>query len=332
MGETRFDVVGIGNAMVDSIAQIDDSFLVRESIAKGTVTLVDAARMAALRSKIGQTTLMSGGSAANTMAALAQLGGRAAYIGQVYDDSLGTLFRTDLQKLRVHFTTPLATTGLPTGCCLVLVTQDGERSMNTFLGACTDLTVAAIDPEIVGDAAITYLEGYLFDKPAAKDAFRAASQTARQHRRKVALSLSDPFCVHRHRADFQAFIKSDVALLFANQAEAIALFETSDLETALEKIAATCPLAAVTLSEQGSIILHQGQRIAIPAQPPRQLLDTTGAGDLYAAGFLYGYTQNLPLPQCGHLAALCAAEVIAQIGPRCPPGLGERVLAKLTRL
>jgi sugar/nucleoside kinase (ribokinase family) len=316
MPNTRFDVVGIGNAIVDILAQADDAFLVNEQIAKGNMTLIDEDRAAHLFGKMGTTTTMSGGSAGNTVAGLAALGGRAAYIGKIRDDQMGAIFAHDMKALGVHFDTPPATSGPRTASCLIFITPDGQRSMNTYLGACVDLSTNELDEAAIRDSQVTYLEGYLFDKPAAKEAFYVSAGYAHKHGRKVALTLSDPFCVNRHRQDFQRLVSEQVEILFANEAEACALYKKENIEDALPVLANMCELAVVTLGDKGSIILHQGERIVIDAKLVGKIVDTTGAGDLYAAGFLYGYTADRDLQECGRIASLAAAEVISHVGSR----------------
>lgn len=316
MSDIRFDVVGIGNAIVDILAQVEDAFLTREDIHKGTMTLVDFQRAQHLLDKIGTTTMVSGGSAANTVAGLASLGVRTAYLGKVHEDVLGKAFMHDMRALKVHYPTPPATEGAPTACCIILITPDGQRSMNTFLGASTDFAAADIDELTIRDSAVTYLEGYLFDKPPAMDAFMRASTTARHYGRKVAFSLSDPFCVDRHRKAFRTFVKHSVDIVFANELEACALYQKESLEEVLPLLGMECALAVVTRSERGSIILDRGEVITVAPEKVEKVVDTTGAGDLYAAGFLYGLARGESLQRCGRYASRCAAEIISHIGPR----------------
>lgn len=316
MSSVPFDVVGIGNAIVDLLAHASDAFLVNEGIHKGTMTLVDEARAGALLAKMNDPQRSSGGSAGNTVAGIAALGGRAAYIGKVHDDENGRVFANDLKKLGIHFSSVPAKAGASTACCMIFITPDGQRSMNTYLGACVDLGPNEIDETLIAKSRITYLEGYLFDKPEAKEAFYVAANFAQKHGRKVALTLSDPFCVNRHRADFVKLIGEKVDILFANESEACALFEKNTLDEVLTVLGNLCELAVVTRSEDGSVILHNGKVIPIKAAPVVKVEDTTGAGDLYAAGFLYGYTQGKELAECGRIASICAAEVISHVGPR----------------
>lgn len=329
MPELKYDVVGIGNAIVDILAQAEDDFLRREDIHKGSMTLIDAARAADLFDKIGPTTTVSGGSAANTVAGIAGLGGSAAYIGRVHDDQLGKGFAHDMKALKIHYPTKAATTGAPTACCIIMVTPDGQRSMNTFLGASTDFSTSDVDEDTIAASQVTYLEGYLFDKPPAMEAFYLAVKLAHKHGRKVALTLSDGFCVDRHRAEFQALLKQGVDILFANEVEAMALYEKNNLEEALPLIADACPLTIITRSEKGAYILSGGRTITVHAEPVAKVVDTTGAGDSFAAGFLYGLTHGHALPECGRIASICAAEVISHLGPRPQTNLQKLVESKM---
>ena len=329
MSDTKYDVVGIGNAIVDILAQCEDEFLRREDIHKGSMTLIDAERAAHLYEKIGPTTMVSGGSAANTIAGIAGLGGTAAYIGRVHKDDLGHGFTHDMKALGIHYPTAAAETGLSTACCIILVTPDGQRSMSTFLGASTDFSLADMDEDTIAASQIVYLEGYLFDKPPAKEAFYQAVRLAKKHGRKVALSLSDGFCVDRHREDFHALLKEGVDILFANEVEATALFQKNSLEESLPAIAAACPIAVVTRSEKGALILSGEKTHTVYAEAVAKVVDTTGAGDSYAAGFLYGLTHGYDLPSCGRIASICAAEVISHIGPRPQTNLKKLLESKM---
>jgi len=265
----------------------------------------------------------SGGSAGNTMAGLASLGGKGAYIGKVRDDFLGEVFRHDITAIGVRFETPAATSGPGTARCLILVTPDGQRTMNTYLGACVDLRPDDIDPEIVAVAAITYLEGYLFDPPQAQNAFRKAAAIAHAAGRQVALSLSDPFCVERHRAALRDLVDGHVDILFANEAEICSLYETDDFAVAAASVRGRVAIAILTRSAAGSVILASGAEHHIPAAAVARVVDTTGAGDLYASGFLYGLTHDMPLPICGTIGSLCAAEIIGHVGARPEVKLSE---------
>ena len=324
MATATLDVVGIGNAIVDVLVQADDAFLSRHGLAKGTMTLIDAARADALYAVMGPGVEASGGSAGNTMAGIASLGGSGAYIGKVRNDQLGEVFRHDITAIGVRFATAPAHGGLPTARCLILVTPDAQRTMNTFLGACVDLGPEDIDHEIIAAAQVTYLEGYLFDPPRAQEAFRKAALLAHQGGRRVALSLSDPFCVGRHRAAFRALLAEHVDILFANEAEICSLYETDDFDAASREARAHCDIAALTRSEKGSVVVAGPHTHVIEAARVAQVVDTTGAGDLYASGFLFGLTHGRDLATCGRLGSLCAAEAIGHFGAR-----PERSLATL---
>jgi sugar/nucleoside kinase (ribokinase family) len=325
MTQASFDVVGIGNAIVDVLAHAEEDFLAREALVKGTMTLIDAPRAEALYRMMGPAIEASGGSAGNTMAGLASLGGKGAYIGKVRDDLLGQVFRHDITAIGVRFDTPAATSGPPTARCLILVTPDGQRTMNTYLGACVELGPADIEPDIVSAAQITYLEGFLFDPPQAQEAFRKAAAIAHVAGRQVALSLSDPFCVGRHRAAFRDLVDGHVDILFANEAEICSLYETDEFDTAAAAVRGHVAIAALTRSAAGSVILASGAEHRVAAAPVERVVDTTGAGDLYASGFLYGLTRDLPLPICGELGGLCAAEVISHFGARPETKLSQLV-------
>jgi sugar/nucleoside kinase (ribokinase family) len=329
MSNRRFDVLGIGNAIVDILSQSTDVFLENEGISKGTMTLIDEERANTLFKKMATTTVVSGGSAANTMAGIASLGGASAYIGKVFDDQLGAIFGRDMQAIGVHYATPPATMGASTACCMIFITPDGQRSMNTFLGASTDLSTEELDDSLSRDAGVTYLEGYLFDKPPAVAAFIKAAAAAHANGNKVALSLSDPFCVNRHRDAFAKLVSESVDILFANEAEATALYEKNSLEEAIPLLAAACELVVVTRSEQGALILNGGKQIKVAADKVEKVVDTTGAGDLFAAGFLYGYARGFDLEKCGKIGAICAAEVISHVGPRPQTSLADLVKKKL---
>lgn len=323
MIEASIDVVGIGNAIVDVIAHADEEFLAREGLVKGTMALIDAARAEVLYRMMGPAIETSGGSAGNTMAGLASLGGSGAYIGKVRDDFLGQVFRHDITAIGVRFDTTAATDGPGTARCLILVTADGQRTMNTYLGACVELGPADIDAEIISSAQITYLEGFLFDPPQAQEAFRKSAAIAHAAGRKVALSLSDPFCVGRHRAAFRDLVGGHVDILFANEAEICSLYETDDFPDAAAAVRGQVAIAALTRSAAGSLILAAGAEHQVKAARAARVVDTTGAGDLYASGFLYGLTRNLPLATCGALGSLCAAEIISHFGARPEANLAQ---------
>jgi len=317
MSATKLDVIGIGNAIVDVLATTDDAFLTRLGIAKGTMTLIDAERAETLYAAMGQTVEISGGSAANTIAGIASLGGKAGFIGRVKNDGLGAVFAHDIRALGVTYETSMASKGAPTARCLILVTPDAQRSMNTFLGASQDLHDADIDPAFIAGARFVYLEGYLWDPPAAKRAFRKAIDAAKSAHTKVAFSLSDPFCVGRYRAEFQALIQEGaIDVLFANEHEIVSLYETKSFDEALQAVRGRIPVVALTRSEKGSVILGGTEVHVIDAEPVAKVVDTTGAGDLYAAGFLHARAQGKDLTTAGKLAGLCAAEAISHLGPR----------------
>ncbi|MEM7168666.1 MAG: adenosine kinase [Pseudomonadota bacterium] len=325
----ELDVLGIGNAIVDVLAQADDSFVEAQGLAKGAMTLIDGAVAERLYGAMGPGREVSGGSAANTMAGVASLGGGAGFIGKVRNDQLGGIFRHDIQAAGVRFENRPAMDGPATARCLVLVTPDAQRTMSTYLGASVNMGPDDVDPALVGAAKVTYLEGYLWDAPPAKEAFLKASALAHAAGRKVALSLSDPFCVDRHRESFVALIRDHVDLLFANQDEIISLFQGDSFEAAQEAIAGQCEVAVLTCSAEGSLVLSDGQAHRVPAAPVDQVVDTTGAGDLYAAGFLYGYTRGRALPDCGRMGAIAAAEVISHFGARPEQSLKDLVAQAL---
>ena len=329
MTNPRFDVVGIGNAIVDVLTQTDDAFLTREGLAKGAMTLVDEAQAAAVYDKAGPAMECSGGSAANTIAVMARLGAKCAFAGKVKNDAFGRIFSHDIRSLGVHFDTAPAEDGPATANCLVLVTPDAQRTMLTYLGASIHLKPADVDLDVIKDARVTYLEGYLWDPEDAKQAFRTAAQAARAAGREVALSLSDPFCVDRHRADFLDLIEGHVDILFANEAEIMALYQVDDFNAAVDKVKGHCKVAALTRSEKGSIVVSAAGVETVKAAPVGKVIDTTGAGDAYAAGFLYGYTRGEDLAVCARMGGIAAAEVIAQIGARPETDLKAALALKL---
>lgn len=326
----RFDVVAIGNAIVDVIARADDALITAEGLTKGSMRLIDAAEADRLYTAMGPAVEMSGGSAANTLAGMAALGQRCGFIGQVADDQLGDVFTHDLRALGVAYETPPLAEGAPTARCLILVTPDGQRTMNTFLGASHLLEQAMIADEWIADADILYLEGYLWDPPLSRAAMRRAIDVARAAGRKVAFTLSDAFIIDRHGADFRALIDEGLFdILFANEVEIRALAENDDFEAAVANVAAKVPLLVVTRGAQGAIALSGGARTEVSAEPIDEVVDTTGAGDLFAAGFLAGYAEGRSIADCLTMGSVCAREIIAQVGPRAQSDLRAEVAARL---
>lgn len=317
------DVVGIGNALVDVISHASHDFVAEQGIAAGSMTLVEEDRASELYALMGPGVEMSGGSAANTMVGVASFGATATYLGRVRDDQLGSVFVHDIRSVGVGFPNPLADEGAATGCCLILVTPDAQRTMSTFLGASSAFEADDVDPAVVQSGRIVYLEGYLFDRPEAQAAYRSASLAAHEAGRTVALTLSDSFCVERHRDEFIELIEHHVDVVFANEAELCALYETGDFDLAVSKVRGVCPLAIVTRSEKGSVVVSAEASIEIAAEPVEMLVDTTGAGDLYAAGFLFGLARGLPHEVCGRLGSIAAAEVISHVGARPQVSLAE---------
>ena len=313
---TVFDVVGIGNALVDIISHVEDAFIEQHGLVKGSMTLVDTDRALHLHRNLGTSVEMSGGSAANTVCGVASLGGRAAYIGKVSDDDLGGAFGHDLLAVGVRFAPGGPADGVPTGRCIIAVTDDAERTMNTYLGASSLLTPGDVDTEVVAAARVLYMEGYLYDRPEAKEAFRHAARASHEAGRLVSLTLSDSFCVDRHRDDFRALVTDEVDLLFGNSDELVALYETENLDEAVEAVRGDCRLAAITLGARGSIVVTPDDVVEVPAIGVSHVVDTTGAGDLYAAGFLFAHTRGDRLADCARIGAIAAAEVIGHVGPR----------------
>jgi sugar/nucleoside kinase (ribokinase family) len=313
----QYDVLGIGNAIVDVIARTEDDFLVKHGMHKGAMALIDEARADAIYQSMGPSTRVSGGSGANTIAGVASFGVRAAFIGKVKDDQLGKAFTHDIRAAGVAFSTPPAADGPSTARCYVLVTPDGERTMNTYLGAAQNLTPADIDETLIAAAEITYLEGYLWDPPQAKEAFRKAAQVAHGADRLVALTLSDAFCVDRYRGEFLNLMRTGaVDLIFANERELTSLYQTSDFKGAVAALQADVKLAVVTRSEKGCVVVSRESHDSVPAAPIEKLVDATGAGDLFAAGFLTGLARGEDLRDCAQLGAIAAAEVIQHLGAR----------------
>ncbi|MBK6895261.1 MAG: adenosine kinase [Alphaproteobacteria bacterium] len=331
MSESALGVVAVGNALVDVLAQVDDAFLdeqcTKYGMERGAMTLIDEKRAVELYTQMPKGLETSGGSAANTMAGYSSFGGHGAFIGKVAKDALGETFNKDMLKIGVdHLTRPLVA-GPPTGRCMILVSPDGHRTMNTFLGASVELSPQDIEPDVIFSAQITYLEGYLFDRELAKRAFIRAAELAHKAGHRVALTLSDPFCVDRHRHDFLNLVQNHVDILFANEEEIKSLYMQQNFEDAKSAVNSHCEIAVLTRSEKGAVIVSQGREIMVPAAPVKKVVDTTGAGDQFAAGFLFGFTHARTLEECGRLGALAAAEVISHIGPRPQKSLRELMAA-----
>ncbi|WP_020398735.1 adenosine kinase [Kordiimonas gwangyangensis] len=310
-----FQVLCIGNAIVDIFARVEDDFLDAHDRIKGSMMLVDAETSARIYDAMPPAVERSGGSAGNTAAGIASLGGRAAYMGKVHADQLGTVFRHDIRAIGVHYETEPATEGAPTATSMILVTPDAQRTMSTYLGACGELALADIDESVVARADVTYIEGYMWDRDNQKEAVLKAMDVAHEHGKLVSLSLSDSFCVDRFRAEFVELVEGRVDILFANEAEIKSLYQTDTFEEAMERLRPHVKLAALTRSEKGSVVLSQDGMVEVAAHPA-SVIDTTGAGDLYAAGFLFGYTSGKSLEDCARLGGLAAAEVISHLGAR----------------
>ena len=323
------DVVALGHPLVDVLSHETGDIVARAQVERGAMTMVDAARSDEIYAQLGPAQETSGGSAANTAVGVASFGGRAAFIGRIADDTFGKVFAHDLRSAGVQFDVSPATDGSPTGRCLVIVAANAERTMCTYLGAGAELDPRDVDGDRITSAAVTYLEGYLWDEPAAKDAIRRAASLAHDAGRRVALTLSDPFCVERHRDEFRALVEHDVDVLFANEHEITMLYEIDAFDEAARRVADVCEIAALTRGPGGSVIVGHGERHAIDADRVERLVDTTGAGDLYAAGFLFGLTHGRDLATCGRLASLAAAEVISHLGARPEASLAERAAALL---
>lgn len=316
MSSAAFDVLGIGNAIVDVISRADDAFLAAHALTKGSMMLIDEARAETLYAAMGPGIEVSGGSCGNTMAGVASLGGKGAYIGKVKQDQLGAVFTHDLRSIGVTFDTPQASSGPSTARCLILVTPDAQRTMNTYLGACTGLGPGDIDTRLVAGAQVTYVEGYLWDEPEAKKAVLKAFDAAHAAGRLVSITLSDSFCVDRYRDEFRALVRDKIDILFGNEAEIKSLYQVDSFEKALEATRKEGKIAALTRSEKGSVVIKGNETHAVPAAPVKKVVDTTGAGDLYASGFLYGFTRGKPLAECARLGGIAAAEIISHVGPR----------------
>lgn len=320
----RHDALCIGNAIVDVLGEATDDLLDQHGMAKGGMTLVGEDLAGTLYAAMDVKRRASGGSAANTAAGIASLGGGAAYVGRVRDDELGAVFRSDIEATGVTYETPPSVEGPSTARCLVFVTPDGQRTMNTYLGASVQLGPADIDPDLVAGAAVTYLEGYLWDPPEAKEAFRTAARIAHDAGRRVALSLSDRFCVDRHRKEFRDLVEGHVDILFGNEDEFVALYEATDFDGAVAALGDRCELAAITRGAEGSVVISSGRVDTVAAEPVERVVDTTGAGDLYAAGFLYGLARGMAPVECARIGGIAAAEIISHYGAR-----PERTLSEL---
>ena len=327
MNDTQFDVTAVGNAIVDVLAQADDRFLSDHELEKGVMSLIDGTSADRLYGLMGPGVEASGGSAANTVAGIAGLGGRAAFIGKVADDQLGQVFRHDIRAVGVAFDTPPLKGGISTARCLIFVTPDAQRTMQTFLGASAQLGPEDVDEARIAASKVIYLEGYLWDQPPAKEAMRKAAVAAGKAGRKVSFTLSDPFCVDRHRDEFLDLVENHVDILFANESEIMSLYKVNDFEHAMDRVRGHCEVAALTRSELGSVIVSGREAEVIGAEPVPAVVDTTGAGDAYAAGFLYAYTQGRELRACGRLGSLLAAEVISHYGARAETDLRKLAAA-----
>jgi len=313
---SAFDVLGIGNAIVDVIARADDAFLSRHTLTKGSMMLIDEARAETLYGAMGPGIEVSGGSCGNTMAGVASFGGKGAYIGKVRNDQLGQVFGHDLRSIGVSFDTAAATAGPSTARCLILVTPDAQRTMNTYLGACTGLGPSDIDTSVVAAAQVTYVEGYLWDEPEAKKAVLKAFDTAHAAGKLVSITLSDSFCVDRYRDEFRSLVRDKIDILFGNESEIKSLYQVDSFDKAMEAARKEAKIAALTRSEKGSLVIKGGETYEVPAAPVAKVVDTTGAGDLYASGFLYGFTRGKPLAECARLGGVAAAEIISHVGAR----------------
>jgi len=327
----QYDLVGIGNALVDVVAQADDAFVAANGLAKGAMTLVDAAAADALYQRMPAGLESSGGSCGNTMAGFAVLGGRGAYIGKVADDQFGSVFRHDMRALGCHFDTPPSNDGYSTGRCLVLVTPDAQRTMCTHLGAACMLAPGDLDESLLQSAKVVYMEGYLFDQPPAQEAFIKAAEITHAAGGEVSVTLSDGFCVDRHRGAFRRLVEDHIDILFANEVEICSLYQVEDFDDALQQVRGHCRVACLTRSEKGAVVLSGDEVHIVDAEPVGAVLDTTGAGDQFAAGFLYGYTQGRDLHSCGQIGAIAAAEVIQHYGARPEADLRALVTQKLGR-
>lgn len=327
MAHNKYDVLTIGNAIVDVIAQVGEDFVSRENLVKGSMNLIDETRAEQLYAAMSNAIEISGGSAGNTAAGVASFGGKSAYFGKVKDDQLGAIYRHDMRSLGVTFDSVAANDGPATARSFILVTPDAERTMNTYLGACVNLSTNDVDAEIVKQASVTYMEGYLWDKPEAKEAFRLAAKIARSAGQLTSITLSDSFCVERHRDSFLELIKDSIDIVFANESEIKSLYKTQNFDGAVAAIRKDCPMAALTRSEKGSLIVTAGHIIEATAHPVSKVVDVTGAGDLYAAGFLFGHTKGFDLKRSAELGSLAAAEVISHTGARPNVNLKDHATA-----
>jgi sugar/nucleoside kinase (ribokinase family) len=323
MANSKYDVTAIGNAIVDVLAHAEDKFLVEQKLAKGAMSLIDPPTADRLYGLMNAGVEASGGSAANTIAGLAGLGGKGAFIGKVADDKLGQAFTHDIRAAGVAFDTAALKGGNSTARCLIFVTPDAQRTMQTFLGACVELGPEDVEEDKIANSQVVYLEGYLFDPPRAKEAFFKAAEIAKKAGTKVSLTLSDAFCVGRYRAEFLDLIKNHVDILFANEAEITSLFEVDNFDKALQQIRGMCEIAALTRSEKGSVVVKGDEVHVVDAEKGVKVIDTTGAGDAYAAGFLYAYTQGKGLAQAGKLGGMLAAEIISHYGARAENDLKQ---------
>ncbi len=322
--EIKYDICGVGNAIVDVIAPASDDFLAQHNITKGAMTLIfDENSVEKLYNSMAQAKTVSGGSGANSLAGIASLGGKAAYIGKVANDELGALFNKEMNEIGVVFDTLPYIDGPATARCMINVTPDGQRSMCTYLGCSPFMDENDLEEEKIGASKIIFLEGYLFDRDEAKIAFVRASEIAKKYNRKVALTLSDIFCVSRHKTSFLQLVKNHIDILFANEAEILELYDETDFDAAFKKAAQDCEFVAVTRSEKGSVLTNGKEIISVPADPIEKVIDTTGAGDLYAAGVLYGIATGRELETCGKLGSMCAAEIISHYGPRPEANLAQ---------
>ena len=326
-GDKPYDVVAIGNAILDVLAFADDAMLEQHGMVKGTMQLIDAPKAIKIYKDMGQAEEVSGGSAANTLAGMAQLGARTGFIGKVHDDQLGEIYRHDLTAVGVDFNTPPTTKGAPTGRSYIVVTPDSERTMNTFLGAGSEIYDEDIDEKMIGNTKILLGEGYQWSTPNNKQALTKAFEMAKHHQAKVAFTLSDVFCVEAHRDDFIRLLDDTFDILFCNEAEISAMYPGKSLQEIIETVQGKADVIAITRSEQGSVIVTRDGVVEVPATKVDKLVDTTGAGDLYAAGFLYGYVHAMPLSKCAELGGACAAEIIQQLGARCMKPLKELLAA-----